>query len=100
MKVTHSFHGKVQERVFDKEVVIGRRKQDFVPDLDLSFDLRVSRPHARVWEEASRLWIQDLNSARGTKVNGEEIRGKGKRELHPGDTVAMGETSLWLDFGS
>jgi adenylate cyclase len=54
----------------------------------------VSRPHARVWVEGGQCWIEDLNSLRGTLVGGEEIKGKGKRPLHAGDVVRIGETML------
>lgn len=100
MRISYTFHGKTLEKVFDqdKDIVIGRHvKAGVAPDLNLGFDLKVSRQHARIWAEGGEYWIEDLNSYRGTKVNGEEIKGKGKRQLHSGDTLAIGETSLWVE---
>jgi pSer/pThr/pTyr-binding forkhead associated (FHA) protein len=44
--------------------------------------------------EGGQCWIEDLNSLRGTLVSGEEIKGKGKRPLHAGEAVRIGETML------
>ena len=95
MRISYSLRGK--ERVFDKEltqVIIGRSKDGLLPDLDFTPDEKVSRPHARVWVEDGQYWIEDLNSRRGTRVNGEEIKGEGKRRLHPNDSIQIGETVL------
>lgn len=93
MRIIYTYKG--DERVFERETseaVIGRHTNG-VP-VDLAPDMKVSRVHARVWIEDGVYWIEDLNSKQGTKVNGEEIRGKGKRMLYPDDTVRMGETTI------
>jgi adenylate cyclase len=76
--------------------VIGRAKPGLEIDLDLSPDKTVSRPHATISQDGTRYWIEDLNSSRGTLVNGEEIKGMGPRRLEPGDAVQIGDTSLVL----
>ena len=99
MRIVYSYQGK--QLVFDREttqVVIGRPKEGLAVDLDLTPDKAVSRPHARVWVEDDQYWIEDLNSVRGTLVGGELIRGKGKRRLHAGDTIRVGETTLSVDI--
>jgi len=53
----------------------------------------VSREHARLWQEAGALWIQDLGSTNGTKVNG---KGISKARLEPGDEIQMGHYRLEL----
>ena len=63
------------------------------PDLDLTPDQIVSRPHARLWVAEGQHWIEDLSSRRGTQVNDEEIKGQGKRRLHAGDTIRIGDTN-------
>ena len=88
-----------EERSFESaldSVLIGRPRagDDARPDLDLSPDLTVSRPHARLWREGSMLLLEDLNSTHGTLVNGEEIQGRGARTVSPGDSIQIGETSL------
>jgi pSer/pThr/pTyr-binding forkhead associated (FHA) protein len=98
MKLTISFQGKEEVKdLAQTEVVIGRWKEGAKPDIDLVSDLRVSRPHARIWEEGNQYWIEDLGSKRGTKVNGEEIKGHGRRRLRSGDRVLLGETTLRLE---
>jgi hypothetical protein len=48
----------------------------------------VSRRHARFKIERGQLWLSDLGSRNGTRVNGEEIIGSVR--LDPGDEVALG----------
>ncbi len=103
MRITYSFSflGGKQEKDFEQaSIIIGRPTMDGVrPDLDLTPDETVSRPHARIWVEYGRYWIEDLGSKRGTFVNGEDIKGKGRVEITPGMTAQMGETTLalWAD---
>lgn len=98
MKITYSFAGK--ESVFDREtrqVVIGRPKYGVSVDLDLTPDQGVSRPHARIWCEGDRYWIEDLNSSNGTMVAGSPIKGRGKLLLEPGSPIRISETFLKLE---
>src|SRR2546423_6955143 len=93
MRITYSIQG--EERVFEHEtsqVIIGRHKEGIA--IDLAPDLKVSRMHARIFVEDSQYWIEDLDSKQGTNVNGEEIKGQGKRLLHPGDIIEIGDATL------
>jgi adenylate cyclase len=54
--------------------------------------------HARIWEENGTYWVEDLNSTRGTRVNGVEIKGRGQQQLHPDDSILVGQTTLKIDF--
>jgi adenylate cyclase len=99
MRITYSYQGK--DSIFDCEVtqvVIGRPKVGVAVDLDLTPDEKVSRPHARIWIEFGQYWIEDLNSTRGTQVNGEEIKGRGRQRLQSGDTVSIGETTVRMEI--
>ena len=99
MRIAYFYQGT--ERVFNREttqVVIGRPREGAAPDLDLTPDLMVSRSHARLWVAEEQYWIEDLNSRRGTQVNGEDIKGRGKRRLHAGDTIRIGDTTLQVDI--
>jgi putative nucleotidyltransferase with HDIG domain len=81
-------------------VIIGRPRpgSSVAPDLDLTPDLTVSRPHACLWLEAEgRYWLEDLGSTHGTVVNGDEIRGRGRCCVRSGDEIRIGETLLRLD---
>ena len=83
----------------DTEVIFGRAEGRRPIILDLSPDQRISRTHGRIWEEEGRCWIEDLNSAGGTKVNGVEIKGRGIQQLHPSDSIVVGETTLRVEVG-
>ncbi|MDF2439544.1 MAG: hypothetical protein JWN98_528 [Abditibacteriota bacterium] len=106
MLIFREFRGEEQMREFApdetgaRSVVIGRPRPDSVvrPDFDLTPDFTVSRPHAAIWiERAGQYWIEDLGSTHGTRVNAEEIKGLGRRRLHSGDVLQLGETTLRID---
>jgi adenylate cyclase len=99
LRITYSSQG--EERVFEEETsqaVIGRHKKDI--NIDLAPDMKVSRTHARVWVEDGECWIEDLNSKQGTKVGGEEIKGQGRRKLHPDDLIQIGDATLKAEIPS
>lgn len=79
------------------EIIIGRPK-DIPIDLDLSPDLKVSRPHARLSYRLSTWWVEDLHSRHNTFLNG-EIIGE-EKELLSGDELKLGDTVLRVEFDS
>ena len=98
MRVVYSFQGRRSVMETDRaELVIGRPREGLVVHLDLTPDQLVSRPHARIWQEGADCWIEDLGSRRGTLVGDDEIRGRGRRKLHAGDVVHIGETTLRVE---
>jgi pSer/pThr/pTyr-binding forkhead associated (FHA) protein len=85
-------HGQVREHVLDStaRVVIGRAPNATIPVLD---DSSVSRLHAALeWMDTHWTVIDDGLSRNGTFVNGQRITGR--RPLHPGDTIRVGEFVL------
>src|SRR5215472_3578824 len=97
-RIVHSFNGT--EKIFQSsevQIVIGRSTPGSTCDLNLSPDFKVSRQHARIFSEGSEFWIEDLDSRQGTKVNGEEIKARGKQELRAGDVLLIGETTLRIE---
>jgi pSer/pThr/pTyr-binding forkhead associated (FHA) protein len=62
-------------------------------DLVIDWDAEVSRAHARL-EQAGGGWalVDDGLSRNGSFVNGERVRGR--RRLHDGDTLRLGDSSL------
>jgi adenylate cyclase len=87
------------EKVFDQpiaSVIIGRPRHGIRIDIDLTPDLRVSRPHAQISLVDGQYWIEDLGSANGTEVNGRPITGEGKVRLGPGQTIRISDTTLEL----
>lgn len=83
----------------ETEVVFGRSEEKLSAILDLTPDMRVSRVHGRIWEEDGICWIEDLESSRGTLLNGSEIKGRGKQQLSLNDTILAGQTTLRVEFG-
>src|ERR1700681_2894948 len=74
-----------------KEVPIGSRPVGIgrSPDNDLPVDnLAVSNYHARVYVEAGRLVVEDLDSLNGTFVNDMRVE---RATLHDGDSIHIGK---------
>lgn len=53
---------------------------------------RVSREHARIQRKGRHVLLDDLNSANGTFLNGEQIRAA--TELREGDEITIGEVTF------
>jgi len=75
-------------------LVVGRKSQDFSPDLDLSVfpqSSTVSRRHALFtvdWSSKS-FTIQDLGSTNGTYLNGVKLEPGKEYKVFPGDTIGF-----------
>lgn len=61
-------------------------------------DLRVSRPHARISIADRHYWIEDLGSANGMELDGEQSKGKGKLRLTPGQTIRISDTTIEVEI--
>jgi len=80
-----------------KEVPIGARPVTIgrSPDNDLPVDnLAVSNHHARVYFEAGRLVVEDLDSLNGTFVNDLRVE---RATLHDGDSIWVGKHHIKVD---
>jgi len=55
-----------------------------IPDSDLKY---IGRQHFAIYQDQGRYYVEDMNSANNTLLNGEEIKGKGRRELKEGDEI-------------
>ena len=89
------FNGSGLERCAEKDgFVLGR--DAYLVDAVLNHS-SVSRRHARLTRFHGRLYIEDLNSANGTWVNGRRIQQFVPTVLAPGDTVTLGpqDVALW-----
>ncbi len=73
----------------DDEITLGRASEGNTFRLA---ERNVSRRHARFVRASGVVWIEDLGSLTGTRVNGERITGR--RRLHPGDLVEIAEYDL------
>jgi adenylate cyclase len=87
------------EKVFDAadQVVLGRPKDGVVPDIDLTPDRLVSRPHARISRRDGEYWIEDLGSANGTRVDETPIPPRTPVQLLPGQQIRISNTTLVVE---
>jgi len=81
----------------EDEFVLGRAHENSPTLLDLSFDKKISRLHARIWKENGDAWIEDHQSLHGTLLNNAEIKGKGRQRLRIGDVILVGESTLRVE---
>jgi pSer/pThr/pTyr-binding forkhead associated (FHA) protein len=91
-KLTLMFEDKLVKQVpiGSRPVGIGRS-----PDNDLPVDnLAVSNYHARVYVEAGRLVVEDLDSLNGTFVNDLRVE---RATLHDGDSIWVGKHHIKVD---
>jgi adenylate cyclase len=97
LQVTYIYNEGETSKSFDTDhIVIGRQKEGVSVDLDLTPDRMVSRKHARAWVEEGQLWIEDLNSTRGTIVNDRELKSRTKQAIQEDDVIRIGDTILKL----
>jgi len=91
-KLSLMFENKLMKEVpiGSRPVTIGRS-----PDNDLPVDnLAVSNHHARVYFEAGRLVVEDLDSLNGTFVNDLRVE---RATLHDGDSIWIGKHHIKVD---
>jgi hypothetical protein len=66
------------------------------PDADIRLDDRyASGIHARVFNRSGTYYAEDMSSTNGTLLNSQELHGEA--ELHPGDTIRIGDTELTFE---
>jgi hypothetical protein len=82
------------------EYVVGRvsEGQSILPDVDLepfrAFSAGVSRLHARIKVETKAMWITDLGSANGTRVNNQKLTPHKEHPLGDKDVIRLGRFTL------
>lgn len=81
-------------------LVIGRGSDDSQPQIDLGqFDTGkygTSRTHAVFTHDGNALFVEDLNSTNGTRINGFNIEPGRPYRLHNGDELEFGRLRLNL----
>jgi len=98
MITLHYRYGSQPEKSYsstEKELVIGRSGKAPI-HLDLRPDLKVSRPHARLFYDLNTWWVEDLDSKRGTILNGTKVTQP--TALSPNDQLLLGDTTLRVEF--
>jgi pSer/pThr/pTyr-binding forkhead associated (FHA) protein len=82
-----------EKRTFmlDKDqVVIGRRDPNSQADLQLEFDSSISRMHLRATLESGQIYVEDLGSSWGSKINGQPVNERTR--LTVDDEIEIGNT--------
>jgi pSer/pThr/pTyr-binding forkhead associated (FHA) protein len=67
-------------------------RQDFVKHIPEDEYKFVSRKHFTITMDDDKFYIKDEGTANGTKLNGTEIKGEGKRTLKDGSKITLGDT--------
>lgn len=94
--------GKILPLASRNEFTLGRLSegQPIMPDIDLTpyqaYASGVSRLHAVVKRDASRVLVMDLGSSNGTYVNGRRINPHVEESLSHGDIVALGKLKIQI----
>jgi pSer/pThr/pTyr-binding forkhead associated (FHA) protein len=92
--------GQIVNLSGQNEFSVGRisEGQPILPDIDLSqyeaYSQGVSRLHASLKVNAQRLYITDLGSSNGTRVNGQKIMAHVDYPLNHGDVIALGKFKI------
>lgn len=88
------------------EIVLGRvsGQEDGTAYIDLSpfnaVELGVSRRHARLIREGRSIYLLDMKSTNGTRLNGEQLPHGVERRLRDGDELILGRLRLSVFFNS
>lgn len=92
--------GKILPIGSEGEFIVGRvsEGQSILPDIDLepfsAYEAGVSRLHARLRIEASAIWVTDLGSANGTRINNEQCSPHQDYKLTDRDMLRLGKLSI------
>jgi hypothetical protein len=87
-------------------IVLGRGDPvaDFNPELDLTpyggQEGGVSRRHAAIIQDSENkaLYLEDLNSTNGTRINGFSLEPRRRYRLRDGDEIELGRVRITLRF--
>ncbi len=74
-------------QISNEPQIIGRGKEANI--VVRKSDFSVSRKHAKIWID-KRVWIEDLESTYGTRVNGVKLAPRRATEINLNDRIAMG----------
>ena len=85
--ISHPQMGEIQ--IVDDLFAIGRNEEPFASRLG-DAAARLSRRHARIFQEDGKVFIADLGSLNGTRVNDTPLK-KGATVLQPKDVITLGD---------
>jgi pSer/pThr/pTyr-binding forkhead associated (FHA) protein len=87
-----------------REVILGRvtDQADDTTFINLTpydaEDAGVSRRHARLLRDNRAIYLSDLNSTNGTKLNGESLAAGLEKRLRDGDEIQLAKLKLFVYF--
>ncbi len=58
----------------------------------------VSRRHARLMRDNNAVYLMDLNSTNGTRLNGEPLAASAERRVQDGDEIMLGRLKVYVYF--
>jgi pSer/pThr/pTyr-binding forkhead associated (FHA) protein len=58
----------------------------------------VSRRHARLLRDDKAIFLMDLNSTNGTRLNGESLAASVEKRLRDGDEITLGRLKVYVYF--
>lgn len=98
MEIRQSGH-EPESRMFtlrkDAEVTLGRSEQS---DLVISGDMAIARRQMKLLYDGTDVFVEDLYSTNGTKLNGKRIVPEEKCCIADGDVITIGGTQITLRF--
>jgi pSer/pThr/pTyr-binding forkhead associated (FHA) protein len=96
--------GQILSLPSQSDFTVGRSTegQPILPDVDLTnfdaFSQGVSRLHAALRVANQKLFVIDLGSSNGTRVNGQKILPHIEYPLNHGDILALGKLKIQILF--
>lgn len=85
-----------------EHMIVGRTMDEEIVDFDLSpydaYHYGVSRRHAQMMLVEGYLYIEDLGSTNGTRINGFQLTSKQRYRLRDGDEIEFARLRMTIKF--
>lgn len=79
----------------DEAFTLGRKEQ---ANMVVNGDRAISGSHIKLLYDGTDMYVEDMYSTNGTKLNGNRILPEEKHRVANGDIITIGETQITLDF--
>lgn len=92
--------GQILPLIGRTEYTLGRisKGQSILPDVDLSpydaYSQGVSRLHTTIKLVDEKIYIEDLGSSNGTRINNQKILSHNDKQVQHGDVIALGRFKI------
>ncbi|MGB0578877.1 MAG: FHA domain-containing protein [Limisphaerales bacterium] len=80
------------------DFVVGRLSKSSEAEIQIVNDPSISRRQIRIWMEDAQVWLEDLGSTWGTRVNGETV--EEKTQISDLDRIQIGDTIVTVSLES